>query len=86
MRKMTTSPPAVIDLIEYVKFRTRCTTGMAIKVIMSDALMVDSHPIGYKWQMNAVQGRNVKVLDRYVPEEFRDRIRIVNNLDKKENE
>jgi len=55
---------------------------MARKVILNDSLMVDSHPVGYKWMMNEVQGRNVKVIDQYISDEYRDQIRIVNNAKK----
>ncbi len=73
MRKMDPIP-AYIDLIEYVKFRTRCTTGMAKKLILNDCIRIDSHILGYKWMMNEVQGKNVKVIHPWVSDEIRERL------------
>lgn len=67
--------PAYIDLIEYVRDRTNCTAGTAEKILLSGGLMVDSHPVGFKWRR--VNGRNVRVLDRYLPAEHKDKIKVV---------
>lgn len=66
------TPPAYIDLIEYVKVRTRCTTTMAKRVLMSGALRVDSHPVGFK----ILDRSGKKELDPYLPAEYRHRITI----------
>jgi hypothetical protein len=77
IRSLDNTPPAYIDLIDYVKMRTRCTTGMAKKVILAGSLMVDSHPIGYK-----LHDGDRKELHPYVDAKFRDRITIVNKVKK----
>ena len=66
------SLPAYINLIEYVKDRTRCTNGTARQVLLQGVLRIDSHPIGYKWQK--YNGRDVKVIDPLLPAEYRDKI------------
>lgn len=70
------TPPEWIDLIDYVKFRTRCTTGMARKVLMSGALRVDSHPVGFKWVNDPMTGESVKVLDQYIDAKHRSHITV----------
>lgn len=77
--------PAYIDLIEYVKVRTRCSTGTAEKVLLAGALKVDSHPVGYKWRDNPLTGKAEKVLERYIPAEHRMNI-VVTNPFKNKNE
>ena len=67
-KKVRNTPPAQIDLIEYVKIRTRCSNSTARRVLLAGALMVDSHPVGFKWN------KDQKVLDRYISAEYRDRI------------
>lgn len=67
--------PAYIDLIEYVKDRTHCTSGTAEKLLLRGTLMVDSHPVGFKWKK--INGKNQRVLDRYLPAEHRTKIRVV---------
>jgi hypothetical protein len=79
IRSLRNTPPTHIDLIDYVKLRTRCTTGMAQKVILSGSIMVDSHPIGFKWEGKGGNAR--KVLHPYVDAKFRDRITFVNKVD-----
>lgn len=67
-RSLRNTPPAYIDLIDYVKLRTRCSTSTAKRVLLAGALMVDSHPVGFKYY------RDQKVLDPYLPAEHRDKI------------
>lgn len=69
-KSITIGLPAYINLIEYVKDRTRCTTGTATAVLLSGAIKVDSHTVGYK----TVGGK--KVLQPLLPAEMRDRIMI----------
>lgn len=71
--------PAYIDLIDYVKVRTRCTTATAQKVCLSGALMVDSHPVGYKWEKRGKE--SVKVLDPYLPADKYSSLRVVKPKD-----
>ena len=66
--------PRYVDLIEYVKLRTRCSTHTAEVVVMSGALRSESHKLGTK----VVDGRTV--LDRYVPVERCRDIQIVSPL------
>lgn len=68
MNGFSTGTPTYIDLVEYVRLRTGCTRTIAERVLLAGALMVDSHPVGYKWE------RNRKVLDPFLKAEFRDRI------------
>jgi len=75
-KKLRATPPESIDLIDYVKFRTRCTTGMARKVLLSGALRVDSHPVGFKWVPNPMTGESMKVIDQYIDAKHRGSIRI----------
>lgn len=63
--------PGYIDLIQWVKLRSRVTTGDAIRLILAGVLHVDSHVIG----MQEIGPR--KVLQRFVPADYRGRIRIV---------
>lgn len=76
LKQLKNTPPGYIDLIEYVRVRSNCTAGVAEKVLLSGALMVDSHPVGYKWQKN-IAGESIKVLDRYVPSHLYDKIMVV---------
>ncbi len=73
VKSLRNTPPAWIDLIDYLKLRTRCTTGKAKAALMAGVLYVDSHPIGYKWEKNQY-GESVKVLDPYVPAHLRGQI------------
>ena len=41
--------PSYINLIEYVKLRTRCSTGMAEKVLLLGALKVNTNTVGFKF-------------------------------------
>lgn len=69
------TPPAWIDLIDYIKLRTRCTTGMAQKVILSGALMVDDTVVGFvNVEDPLAEGGKRKQLVPRVPAEVRDRI------------
>lgn len=71
------TPPAYIDLIDYIKLRTRCTTGMAKKVILAGALMVDDTVVGYVHVEDpAVPGGKRKQLVTRVPAELRERIEV----------
>lgn len=74
VKSLTIGLPAYINLVEYVKDRTNCTTGTAKAVLLSGALKVDSHPIGYKFVK--VNGRDEKVLNPLLPAELRNRIEI----------
>lgn len=72
LKSLKTELPAYIDLIDYVRSRTRCTEATARKVLLSGALRVDSHPVGYKFDANGK-----KYLDPYIPASKRADIRIV---------
>lgn len=77
IKSLRNTPPAWIDLIDYVKLRTRCTTGMARKVILSGALKVDSHPVGFKWEADPMRpGSTIKVLYPYLDAKHRGNITI----------
>lgn len=67
-KALRNTPPGYIDLIEFVKIRTHCTTGMAKTVLLAGVLRVDSHPVGYRW----ISGR--KELDPYLPAKHRGQI------------
>lgn len=69
LNTLANTPPAYIDLIDYVKMRTRCSTVMAKKVLLAGALRVDSHPVGYKLHKNGA-----KELDPFLPAHLQDRI------------
>lgn len=58
-----------IDLIDYIKLRTRCTTGEAIRVLMAGAIKVDSHPVGY---VTRKDGK--RLLQPYIKSEHRNSI------------
>lgn len=73
-KSLRNTPESYIDLIDYVKVRTKCSTKMAEKVLLSGALRVDSHPVGYKWSNDPLTGDAAKRLDRYLPAKFRDQI------------
>lgn len=75
LKALRETPPAFIDLVDYVKLRTRCTTGMAQKVIMSGALMVDETVVGFVHVDDpASPGGKRKVLMRRLPASLRERI------------
>jgi hypothetical protein len=76
IKALRTTPPAKIDLIHYIKLRTRCTTGMARKVILAGALRVDDEPIGIARVLTPA-GKHIDVVQRYVPAELREKIVIV---------
>lgn len=65
---LANTPPGYIDLIQYVKDRTHCSTVMAQRVLLAGALRVDSHPVGYKLY------KDQKVLDPYLPAHMASRI------------
>lgn len=64
--------PAYIDLIAYVRARTNCTAGTARKVLMSGALRVDSHPVGFTREKG-----DVKVLAPLLDAKHRGNIQVV---------
>lgn len=68
--------PSHIDLIDYVQTRTRCTTATARKVLLSGALMVESHPVGFKYN-----SKGEKYLDPYLPTEKYSQLRVVKPKD-----
>lgn len=77
IRSLNNTPPAWIDLIDYVKLRTRCTTGTAKKILLSGALKIDSHPVGFKWEADPMrQGEVIKVLYPYLDAKHRGNILI----------
>jgi hypothetical protein len=71
INSLANTPTSYIDLIQYVRDRTNCSASMAVEVLLAGALKVDSHPVGYKWEGPR------KVLDPYLPAEYRDRIIVV---------
>ena len=62
--------PSYVNLIEWVKVRSHLSTGRARKVLMSGALKVDSHPVGYR----TVKGK--KYLNVLLPAHMAPRIQI----------
>jgi len=75
IKSLRNTPPAWIDLVHYIKFRTRCSTGKAKAALLAGVLYVDSHPVGYKWEKD-ITGESVKVLDPYLPAHLYDRIEV----------
>lgn len=73
IKALRTTPATKIDLIDYIKLRTRCSTGTAQKVILAGALTVDGEPIGIATVISG-SGQTHKVVQRYVPSEMRDKI------------
>lgn len=76
IKALRITPPAVIDLIDYVKVRTRCTTSTAEAVLLSGALKVDSHVVGRKTVIDPL-GKEQLVVNRYLPAKFRKDIQII---------
>lgn len=68
--------PAYINLIDWIKLRVRCTTGQAKRALLAGALRVDSHPVGVKTVKDYL-GKDVTVVDPFLPAEFRNRIVVV---------
>lgn len=68
IKSLRNTPPGYVDLVEYVRLRSRCSRGMAKRVILSGALTVDSHTVGFK----TIDGR--KVLDQCIPAKYRNDI------------
>lgn len=73
-KSITIGLPAYINLIDYVKDRTGCSNSTAKRTLFEGVLMIDSHPIGYKWQK--INGRDEKVLDPLLPAELKDKITV----------
>ena len=74
LKSLRNTPPAYIDLREWIQMRVKCSKRTAEKVLLAGGLRVDSHPVGYKWANDPVTGNAVRVLDPYLPAHFRDRI------------
>lgn len=77
LKALRQTPEAQVDLIAWVRQRTRCTAGTARKVLYSGVLVVDSHPIGfeYKTRVDPLKpDRSVKVIKRYYPADIASRI------------
>lgn len=72
-KALRNTPQGYIDLEQYVRFRSRCTAGTARAVLMSGALRVDSHPVGFKHVKDRT-GKSVKVLSPLIPAENRGHI------------
>lgn len=66
------TPPAWIDLEEYVMIRAKCSRDVAKKVILSGAIRVDSHPVGFK----RVKGDR-KEYAPMIPAKHRDALNVV---------
>jgi hypothetical protein len=82
VRAMSTTPTGLIDLVDYIRLRTRCTAGRAKAAIMAGALTVDGEPIGFIEIDDKVQKDNkLKVFTQYVRADLRDRIVVVNPSD-----
>lgn len=73
-KALRNTPPSYIDLVAYVKDRTKCSTTTAKKVLLSGALRVDSHPVGFKWANDPLTGNAVKILNPYLDAKHRDSI------------
>lgn len=74
LKGLRNTPPAFIDLTDWIKLRVNCSRSMAERILLADGLKVDSHPVGYKWEKDPLGGGMVKVLDPFLKAEFRDRI------------
>lgn len=66
------TPPAWIDLEEYVMVRAKCSRATAKKVILSGAIRIDSHPIGFKLTKN--DGKEYAPM---IPAKHRDALTVV---------
>lgn len=64
--------PRRVDLVQWVKMRSSCSTGQARRLIMSGALRVDSHPVGYKLLKN-----DFKMFDPLIDADIAKRIQII---------
>lgn len=64
--------PRRVNLVDWIKMRSSCTTGQARRLIMNGALRVDSHPVGYK----VVRGGH-KIFDPLIDADLASRIQIV---------
>lgn len=63
--------PAYIDLVEHIRLRTRCTRGIARRIILAGMVRVDSHSVGFKYNRDGT-----KVLDPRIPAEHRGRVMV----------
>ncbi len=78
LKALRQRPEAKYDLVQHVKLRTRCTTGMAHKVLLSGALEVEGKIVGYREVEDPLhEGKKIKVLDRYLPAEYMTKIDVV---------
>ncbi len=80
LKNLRTPLPAHIDLIDYVRTRTRCTRATAEQVLLTGALRVDSHPVGFRWEKGR-EGEVVKTLQPYLPAEKYSSLQIVKPKD-----
>ena len=60
-----------LDLVQYVKSRTRCSTGVAKKAILFGCLTIDGKVIGVDYDRHG--GSHLSPL---IPADLRDRIEI----------
>lgn len=74
LKALRNTPPAYVDLRDWITLRVRCSRRMAERVLLAGGLMVDSHPVGFRWTKDPLTGESVKVLDPWLPAEFRSRI------------
>jgi hypothetical protein len=82
VKAMRVTPTPLIDLVDYVRLRTRCTAGRARAAILAGALTVDGQPIGFvEVDDKAKKDNKIKVLTQYVRADLRDRIVVVNPSD-----
>lgn len=64
--------PRRVDLVQWVKIRSSCSTGQARRLIMAGSLRVDSHPVGFK----ILKGGH-KIFDPIIDADLAPRIQIV---------
>jgi hypothetical protein len=76
LKGLRNTPPAFVDLRQWIRLRVNCSNRMAERILLAEGLKVDSHPVGYKWEKDPLQraGKMIKVLDPFLPVEYRDRI------------
>lgn len=74
LKGLRNTPPSFVDLRQWIRLRVNCSVSMAERILLAEGLKVDSHPVGYKWERDPLTQEVKKVLDPFLPVEFRDRI------------
>lgn len=77
LKTMRNKPPRYLSLYEFIRTRQSMSRGKAEKIIMAGCIKVDSHVIGVR-MVTDDEGFKFRVVDPFVPAEWRGRIRIGN--------